>query len=584
MADLEAIYDAYNEIMDAKENASQHSDAYLAIVSASRGSEKAKTMAARYIPAFFKHFPDLHLKAIDGFFDLCEDESQAIRQQAIKLLPALCKDGPQHTIKIADVLCQLLQLDDDDLATVQGALETLMLQSPREVLAVIFRQGVKGKELREKSLDFITNNVIATKETLFKDPEIELFFIEEMQKAMESVPDEDFATFARIIMNSGPYKTGKLDLADLLKTYIAHITSEKPFNTADEESIKRLLSTGKFSMPIFKRTISADPLLEFYAQNILPVAEFRKIDSKKKTSLLRLYSDAITSGFPSATVLQQAGGHVVGLLADIVPEEEDDTLSLDLKLAECLAMILNFISTKHPEIMEDAAVKARFRNVYRACQNEVSRLRSESDESKKKPAEDICKNIIAVTQEFLKPRQARTHPNIIPSWTPKPPVPSPQPGAKAKEVKPSPPKTVKTPTKAPLKAPLKPAGKANIKGSKPAPQQQQQQQQKNQAQGSGSKRKAEQEPPMAKKPKILRRSISTAIDMSPRGNSPGQHGNKHTQQHQHQQHQHQHHQGKPQSKQQGRPPQGRRPSPPSRVRTPSGGQREGKGRISFLTR
>ncbi|KAG0074594.1 Apoptosis inhibitor 5, partial [Podila epicladia] len=236
MADLDAIYDAYNEIMDAKENASQHSNAYLAIISASRGSEKAKIMAARYIPAFFKHFPDLHLKAIDGFFDLCEDESQAvrafvvadsstarIRQQAIKLLPALCKDGPQHTIKIADVLCQLLQLDDDDLATVQGALETLMLQSPREVLAVIFRQGVKGKELREKSLDFITNNVIATKETLFKDPEVELFFVEEMQKAMESVPDEDFATFARIIMNSGPYQTGKLDLADLLKTYIAHI-------------------------------------------------------------------------------------------------------------------------------------------------------------------------------------------------------------------------------------------------------------------------------------------------------------------------------------------------------------------------
>lgn len=51
-----------------------------------------------------------------------------------------------------------------------------------EVLAVIFRQGVKGRELREKSLDFITNNVIATKDTLFKDPEVELFFIEEMQK------------------------------------------------------------------------------------------------------------------------------------------------------------------------------------------------------------------------------------------------------------------------------------------------------------------------------------------------------------------------------------------------------------------
>lgn len=51
-----------------------------------------------------------------------------------------------------------------------------------EVLAVLFRQGVKGADLRERTLDFITNQVMASKETLFKDPDMELFFLEEMQK------------------------------------------------------------------------------------------------------------------------------------------------------------------------------------------------------------------------------------------------------------------------------------------------------------------------------------------------------------------------------------------------------------------
>jgi len=57
------------------------------------------------------------------------------------------------------------------------------------VLAVLFRQGVKGTDLRERTLEFITTNVLASADTLFKDPEIELFFLEEMQKVQKgSVP------------------------------------------------------------------------------------------------------------------------------------------------------------------------------------------------------------------------------------------------------------------------------------------------------------------------------------------------------------------------------------------------------------
>lgn len=46
----------------------------------------------------------------------------------------------------------------------------------------MFRQGVKGTDLRDRTLEFITTNVLASADTLFKNPEIELFFLEEMQK------------------------------------------------------------------------------------------------------------------------------------------------------------------------------------------------------------------------------------------------------------------------------------------------------------------------------------------------------------------------------------------------------------------
>ncbi|KAF9955555.1 Apoptosis inhibitor 5, partial [Modicella reniformis] len=339
-----------------------------------------------FIPAFFKHFPDLHLKAIDGVFDLCEDDISLIRQSAIKNLPLLCKDGPQHTIKIADVLCQLLQLDDQDLVIVQAALQTLLIQSPREVLAVIFRQGVKGAELRERTLDFITNQVMASKETLFNDPDIELFFLEEMQKAMGSVSNSELETFAKIIMQTKPYLTGKLDLTGLLETYISHITAEKPFNIDDAESIKRVLVAGKLSIPLFKRTISADPLLQFIATNILPLNAFKRLAGNKKTPILRLYVDSITTGHPSATSLRSAGELLTDLLVTTVPAEQESTVPIDYNQVECLTCVLYFIAIKDPEVIEKEELIPRFRNLYVLSQTQISTSKQELSEARaKKP-------------------------------------------------------------------------------------------------------------------------------------------------------------------------------------------------------
>ncbi|KAK5808845.1 apoptosis inhibitory 5 [Linnemannia elongata] len=346
MADLDAIYNAYNEITDAGENAPQHVEAYSQIIAGAQGTEGTKRLAAQFIPTFFKYFPNLHSRAIDGVFDLCEDLLPVVRQAAIKSLPSICRDGPQHTIKIADVLCQLLQLDDEDLVIVQGALQTLLVQSPREVLAVLFTQGIKGVELRDKTVDFITNQVVTAFRTgLVTDPEIELFFVDEMRKAMGSVSDSELESFAKIIMQTTLYKTGALEnLTGLSHIYVAHITSEVPWNIRNPDSVKRVLVAGKLSMPLFQRNISADLLLEFFATHILPRNEFEQLTDKQRAHVLRLYTDSITTGHPSPAVLKQAGGLLGDLLVMIVPAEQDSTTPVEFAQVECLVLALNLFT------------------------------------------------------------------------------------------------------------------------------------------------------------------------------------------------------------------------------------------------
>lgn len=49
-----------------------------------------------------------------------------IRKQAIKDLPSLCRDKPELVAKVADILAQLLQMEESEVATVHNSLLTLL--------------------------------------------------------------------------------------------------------------------------------------------------------------------------------------------------------------------------------------------------------------------------------------------------------------------------------------------------------------------------------------------------------------------------------------------------------------------------
>ena len=67
---------------------------------------------------------------------------------------------------------------------------------------------------------------------------------------MASVSNTELETFAKIIMRTKAYKSGKLDLTGLLSIYINHITSEAPFNVCSIHSLcnfKRMRSSALIS-------------------------------------------------------------------------------------------------------------------------------------------------------------------------------------------------------------------------------------------------------------------------------------------------------------------------------------------------
>ncbi|XP_014676482.1 PREDICTED: apoptosis inhibitor 5-like [Priapulus caudatus] len=136
MPTVEDLYKTFGILAEAKDKVGEHQEEYLRILEAARGGPNEKRLASQFIARFFRHFPDLATRALDAQIDLCEDDDVAIRKQAIKDLPKLCKDNVAHLPKIADVLAQLLQSEDaTELGVVQASLMSLFEIDAKGTLA-----------------------------------------------------------------------------------------------------------------------------------------------------------------------------------------------------------------------------------------------------------------------------------------------------------------------------------------------------------------------------------------------------------------------------------------------------------------
>ncbi len=61
-------------------------DNYVKMLQGTKSDDvKTKKICGQFIARFFAHFPDESGDALDAFFDLCEDEDDGVRHQAIRV-------------------------------------------------------------------------------------------------------------------------------------------------------------------------------------------------------------------------------------------------------------------------------------------------------------------------------------------------------------------------------------------------------------------------------------------------------------------------------------------------------------------
>ncbi|XP_043267437.1 apoptosis inhibitor 5 isoform X2 [Venturia canescens] len=267
---IERLYKNFGILADAKDKLSEHEKEYLEILTAVKGSAKEKRLASQFIARFFKHFPKLADQAIDAHLDLCEDEDMAIRKQAIKDLPALCKDSKEHTARIADILAQLLQAQDPtELAVVHNSIMSLMKSDPKGAISGFFSQILNGDDgTRERCIKFLATKLKAIgHDVITKEPEDLLIL--ECKKVLQDVTADEFHSIMEILAwtRLGSTVSGQQELIDIT---IEQAELSVPFKHTNVEQWNRLVQCIKQALPFFSAQTDSQKFVSYICIQVLP--------------------------------------------------------------------------------------------------------------------------------------------------------------------------------------------------------------------------------------------------------------------------------------------------------------------------
>ncbi|XP_047023088.1 apoptosis inhibitor 5 [Helicoverpa zea] len=412
---IEKLYQNYGILADAKDDISKHEKEYLEILAAVKGSDKEKRLASQFIAKFFNSFPTLADQAIEAQFDLCEDDDVAIRKQAIKDLPTLCKDHKEHTQRIADILAQLLQSDDTtEINVVSNSLLTILKIDPKGALTGMFSQihqnadsEVTNEIVRERCIKFLATKVKQLgREVITKDAE-ELI-IAECKKLLElqDVVAEEFEHIMELLTWSKLGKTpaGKKELVQIVA---ALAFSPDDWHPEDPEYVDRVIHCSQHALPLFSALVDSTQFVNFFCDHVLQ--GWNSITTPEggtdtKLELLKIFAE-ITEHCGELENPQQKIDAVYGLLMKYLPEapiepegtegekseekieDSKTTPSLQFSHVECALFALHSLCRKAPDaLVSDAtklkALRLRLQYTARLTQGYIKKLKEVTQSQK----------------------------------------------------------------------------------------------------------------------------------------------------------------------------------------------------------
>ncbi|XP_047003170.1 apoptosis inhibitor 5 [Schistocerca americana] len=391
---IEKLYKNFGILADAKEKIGEHENEYLEILKAVKGSPKEKRLASQFIARFFKHFPALADKAIEAQLDLCEDEDIAIRKQAVKDLPNLCKDNNKHTRKIADILAQLLQVGDPtELSVVHNSLMTLFKMDAKGTLDGIFSQIFGENELgREKCIKFLNAKIKVLGRDVI-DKEAEDILISECKKVlMQAVTEDEFRHIMELLGWSRLSQTvsGQQELVDLVAEQADIGQPFDPHDPEIENVVDRLIQCVRHALPYFSSQVDSSKFVTYFCEQVL--RQFGEIVSNEdgvdsQLEILKLFAELCTHCGPLENAESKVD-KVFQRLVEYMPLPPDTEVEgstqeqprLEFSYVECLMYGFHRLGRQCPEYLTKDLERLkdfRFRLQYfaRGIQGYIKKLR-----------------------------------------------------------------------------------------------------------------------------------------------------------------------------------------------------------------
>ncbi|KAL9270217.1 Apoptosis inhibitor 5-like protein [Drosera capensis] len=366
-SDLDKLYE-YGEQLNEANDKSLHVEAYKGIIRATKGSIKAKQLAAQLIPRFFKFFPDLSSDAVYAHLDLCEEEVLGVRVQAIRGLPLFAKDMPDYLGRIVDILAQLLMAEENvERDAVQKALMSLLKQDAKgvfhkkignivawhaaEALTGLFKHfssqattdEVIEENVRDKVLSFIKEKVFPLKAELLKPQEhMERHITDLIKKSLQDVTSEEFKVFIQFLKSLSLFgdKASPKNIQELIEITEGQADLDAQFDVSDIDHIERFQTCISLAIPFFMRGGSNSKFLHYVAKCILPV--FNKLPEERKLEILKNFAEI--SPYTTPQDSRQILPSVVHLLKKHMPGRK--TEEMNFSYVECLLYAFHHLTSK----------------------------------------------------------------------------------------------------------------------------------------------------------------------------------------------------------------------------------------------
>ncbi|XP_039247768.2 apoptosis inhibitor 5-like [Styela clava] len=376
---VEMLYKSFGVLADAKDKASEHVDCYETILKGVQGNQSAKRLSAQFISRFFRYFKDKSEDSLNAIMDLCEDDDSSIRRAAIKEIPNICKYDPLQIQRLADVLVQLTQTDDNsELSSVNIALVALFELDARDTLKGLFSQIQQGEDvIRERAIGFLCNKLKTFSESVMTK-DVEEYVLTETKKIMEDVTGDEFQQLIKVISSLSHLQTFQ-GRQQILTIIIEKITDDE-FSASDEDSVSKIIQCMKIAQPLYSKNVHSSLFVKYVCENIVPKLKDIQVEEEKKEDrrleiikFLAEMSPFIGDGSKVISSIEPLYKVLIEYMP--LPPEGDDENSttpgdptLNFSYVECLLYAFYQLTSKNPDFLTNEEVEERLKDFRKRLQ------------------------------------------------------------------------------------------------------------------------------------------------------------------------------------------------------------------------